>query len=199
MTGKDGQPKLPEFLVEAGAASELELLPELAPQATPADALRRRLLATVEAPPQRYAPFFDRLQGLWGVEEAEVIATLARTADTSAWKRTPLRGVRVIDLGLPADARRSAYLVRFAAGLDYPKHRHTGPESVLLLEGGYRDSLGQVYGPGDLHVMEEGSVHGLHVHADAACICAAVEHGFEFTGPVLRVLQRLVGRGARKR
>lgn len=194
----NGEPKPPEFLVEAEAGSELDLLAELAPALRPPDDVRQRLLAAVEQPPLRYAPFIERVSELWQVDEAKAARTLARVADERAWKRVPLPGVRVVDVEAAPGSGTSVYLVRFAAGLRYPRHRHRGLERVLVLEGGYRDSLGVVYGPGDLHVMADGSEHGLYVHPDAPCICAVAESGFEFTSPWLRLLQRLVGRGGEK-
>ena len=45
-----------------------------------------------------------------------------------------------------------------------PRHRHLGPERVLVLEGAYReDPSGRIYQPGDWHEMPPGSAHAYSV------------------------------------
>ena len=51
-----------------------------------------------------------------------------------AWRKSTFAdGVEVKDLG-SADGR-SMQLVRFAAGAEFPLHRHEGPEFIYLIEG----------------------------------------------------------------
>jgi quercetin dioxygenase-like cupin family protein len=57
--------------------------------------------------------------------------------------------------------------IRVDAGLTFPEHAHLGPESVLILQGSYRDTVdGQIYHPGDVSVMTEGSEHAVEVPGD---------------------------------
>lgn len=186
-------PDWPEFLESEGEldAAALEQLNQLV-QPVPVDAsVRSGLLAKVEELPLRYAPFVEQLGALWRLPEAEVLAALERAAEPRAWSWTPIRGVRLLDVKV--EPGRSAQLIRVQAGRRFPEHRHVGEERVLVLEGGYTDSTGQSYGPGDTQVMPEGTQHRFQVHEEGPCIAAMVYREFEFTHPILRGLQRLVG------
>ncbi|HVZ34889.1 MAG TPA: cupin domain-containing protein, partial [Polyangiaceae bacterium] len=71
-------------------------------------------------------------------------------------------------------------LVRMAAGLAFPRHRHIGAERVLVLEGGYRDSSGRVVIAGDAVEMPDGSRHAYRVLPDGPLVFALVlESGIE--------------------
>src|SRR4051812_36765299 len=90
-----------------------EILPDLlSPAARPAGGLER-LLQAVSQPPLRYAPFFDRVATLWDVPKQDVTAAFERTRTLAGWKRTPLPGVRVIEVaGGPRTLGGSTFLVR---------------------------------------------------------------------------------------
>lgn len=193
---------LPDFIADAGEEGDEPRAADLAaldavtaliePVAAPT-ALRGRLLAALNEPPLRYAPFISRIGELWSLPEERVEAALSRATDAH-WQRTPLPGVRVVRVehgGSEPDA--AAYLVHFRRGLRYPEHRHTHEERVLILEGGYVDTTGRVVAPGDSHQMAAGTCHGFTVHPDGPCIAAVMERGFEFTGLLMGTLQRLIG------
>jgi anti-sigma factor ChrR (cupin superfamily) len=64
-----------------------------------------------------------------------------------AWRATRHLGVSwypfdVRALGGPAD-EDAVVLIRMDPGCGYPRHRHLGIEDVLVLQGGYRDELGE--------------------------------------------------------
>jgi len=199
---------VPEFVREAleGGASgldaseaiqALELLAEVPPAeaawsrgaARPDNAAR--LLWEISRQPLRYAPFFDRLSALWDLSESDVRAVLARSADARAWQRPMYPGIALFELaGGPRTRGHAVKLVRFAPGLRFPRHRHAGDESVLVLEGSYTDSAGCHVGPGDLQEMSAGSEHALRVARPEPCVAAIVEYRLEFTGFVLGRLQR---------
>jgi anti-sigma factor ChrR (cupin superfamily) len=168
-------------------------LPFAARQPQQSDGLARLLQAVAE-PPLRYAPFFDRLARLWDLDEPAVVRVLERSRDARAWRRGPLPGVRWISVrGGPKTAGLSVYLARFAPGLRFPRHRHPGPETVLVLEGGYSDSSGRVVSAGDIQEMAAGSEHALSVDGDATCIVAVRQSGMEVTNPIVRWLAKLSG------
>jgi len=152
-----------------------------------------RLLAAVETLPLRYAPFFDALATLWDMSEPEVVRTLREAGNPSTWRRAALPGVRLVTV-TPGPRLRGAEvrLVRFRPGLRFPRHRHDGPESLLVLEGRYQDETGRTVGPGERHEMPAGSEHALRVEWGEPCVVATVQFGMQFTGPVLRALSRLV-------
>jgi quercetin dioxygenase-like cupin family protein len=189
---------LPAFLTEAlaeeaGDSSPVERLPELFDGAPPSAGLSR-LMSAVEAPPLRYAPFIARLGAFWDLPEAEVERVLESSKSLTAWTKVPIRGVRVIEVaGGPRTTGLVSRLVRFEPSLRFPKHRHPGYEAAFVLEGSYTDSLGTFVGPGDLHEMHTGTEHGFLVGSDGPCIAATTQAGLEFTGPVMRLLQKLFG------
>ncbi len=199
MTRRDSE--LPEFLREALEdepaldPAPLERLPELLePVAAPSGL--ERLMTAASEPRLRYAPFFGRVGRLFALPEQAVVELLERAGSASAWRKTPLPGVSVIDVQPgPAAAGAEARIVRFAAGMRFPKHRHPGPEAVLLLDGSYTDSSGRVYASGDLHEMAPGTEHSFLVAKDEPCIAASLQQGLEFTGVVMRLLAKLVSKG----
>ena len=199
-TGASSPLELPEFVRDAGAedpvgAAELMVaLAALSGPPVPSRSSRERLLASVRELPMRYAPFFQRVGALWDLPEERVCKVLTLAKDAAAWQRTILRGVRQIEVqGGPRTANARVRLLKFAPGVRFPRHRHLGLEHVLVLEGSYTDSDGQVVGPGDLQVMEPGSEHGLRVHAGEPCTAALAQFGMEFTGPLLRWVTKLGG------
>ncbi|MDH6269710.1 anti-sigma factor ChrR (cupin superfamily) [Rhizobium sp. SG_E_25_P2] len=58
-------------------------------------------------------------------------------------------------------------LLRYAPGASVPKHRHTGLETILVLEGSQSDEYGH-YGPGSLVANPEGSIHS--VSSEEGCV-----------------------------
>jgi len=189
--------ELPEFardtrLDPLAAVEALELLgAESGPPIAPTGA--GRLLAEVRELPLRYAPFFGRLGELWDLDEDHVRATLARAKDPRHCRRTALPGVRVLDIsGGPTTQGARTSLLKFSPGLRFPRHRHEGPERVLVLEGSYVDSDGRRVGPGELQEMTEGSEHGLSIAKDKPCIAALLQFGMEWSGPVLRWVAKVL-------
>ena len=76
-------------------------------------------------------------------------------SNTSEWKIIS-DGVEQLVLRLePGEGR---FLVRFAPGKGYPKHRHPDVEEVYVLEGTYLD-MGREYGGGSYLYYPPNSVH----------------------------------------
>ena len=50
-------------------------------------------------------------------------------------------------------------LIRMAPGCGYPRHRHVGPEDVLVLAGGYVDGDGRRFTAGSFVRYPAGSEH----------------------------------------
>jgi anti-sigma factor ChrR (cupin superfamily) len=84
------------------------------------------------------------------------------------WRRAtfaPFReGVEICPIltGAPAVA-----LLRYAPGSGVPAHRHTGLETILVLEGAQSDERGR-YPEGSLVLNPEGSTH--RVWSDEGCV-----------------------------
>lgn len=150
-----------------------------------------RLQAAVRELPLRYAPFFGRLAGLWGMPAEEVRLELTRARDAGGWSFTPISGLRTFEVrGAEPGAR--AKLLRFEPGSHFPSHRHLGRERLLVLEGAFKDGQGSEARAGDERTLLPGSEHTLHILGDVRCVTAVSERGLEFTGSILRLLNRFV-------
>lgn len=79
---------------------------------------------------------------------------------TDTWEKTGVDGVEVRRLFVDVPNDRLTMLVRMAAGIEYPAHRHGGVEECYVLEG-------DLYGPGwemragDYQRLLGGSIHGV--------------------------------------
>ncbi|HEX3774382.1 MAG TPA: cupin domain-containing protein [Polyangiaceae bacterium] len=187
MSQFDLEAELPEFAAEQGAANEAELaeaLAELAAlsmsdlTASEVTAGRARLLGAVQAGPERYAPFFGKLTKFFDLSMDALREIFARAEKESEWQPGPLPWVSLFHLqGGPAVAGFDTGFVRMKRGTPFPPHRHTAFERVLILSGSYHDSEGQYFGPGDLHVMAEGTEHALQMSADEDVFFAVVLAG----------------------
>jgi putative transcriptional regulator len=160
--------QLEDVLVALAASGGIEAAPPT---------LKARLLAAVTAGPTRFAPFFDDLAHLFQLGVDAVVRMLERAGIESEWEAGPHPSIRVFHLepGLSL-ATADAGLVRMPANFAWPVHRHSGPEKVLILEGGYRDSSGRVYRAGDVHEMAAGTEHSFVVLADSPLLFALVLH-----------------------
>jgi len=116
----------------------------------------------------------------------------ALAGEALAWRETRTVGVRWLPLseegpgvGVDGDGTpggTATVLVWMDAGCGYPPHRHLGPEDVLVLQGGYRDEMGE-YGAGDHVHYAAGSTHSpcaLGKRGDPACVLyATIQVGTE--------------------
>ncbi|MEM7044244.1 MAG: ChrR family anti-sigma-E factor [Pseudomonadota bacterium] len=89
-----------------------------------------------------------------------------------------------------SDERERAHLLWARGGTGIATHRHVGREVVLVLQGAFWDS-GQRFGPGDVAVCEDGTVHGPSIDRSEDCVCLAVtEAPVHFTGLAGLILNR---------
>jgi anti-sigma factor ChrR (cupin superfamily) len=161
----------------------------------PSSQLFARLESTIALPPHRYAPFFASAAELLDLPQAALIEQLARLADPAAWRFAGLPGIHQMAVaGGPRVRNAETLFVRFAPGVRFPEHRHTGIERVLVLEGSYRDSSGVEHRPGELRTWLEGSAHSFEVTRDHGCIFASVVFGRRFSSWPLRALAKILGR-----
>jgi len=90
---------------------------------------------------------------------------------SGAWRDLrfePFRpGVEISRLYGKAESGASAAVLRYQPGARVPRHRHTGHETVLVLEGSQRDLRG-VYRAGDVVLNLPGSMHD--VTSDDGCV-----------------------------
>jgi quercetin dioxygenase-like cupin family protein len=150
------------------------------------------LMAMIEQAPLKYAPFFDRAAEMLETSADEVEKLL----EPGGFRRSPLPGIRYKQVsGRLSTPGTVGTVVRFSAGVVYPRHRHKSRERLLVLEGGYTDDSGKHYAAGDLHEMPPGSEHGFVVDTDGPCVAVSVaDEKLEFSSVILRFLARLIGR-----
>jgi quercetin dioxygenase-like cupin family protein len=180
--------ELPEFATDAAAneTAQGELSELLAALSTLETAEtdpvglergRARLLAAVGGALEasRFAPLFAKLSQFFDLNAAALRAVFARAERESEWQPGPLPWVSLFHLDAgPSLAGLDTGLVRLKKGMPFPRHRHVGPERVLVLEGGYFDHEQRWYGPGDLHLMAEGTEHALQMSAEQDVLLAVI-------------------------
>ena len=148
----------------------------------PPAALRSRLLASVERPAQRFAPFLDRLAAMIDVGVERAHSLLESIADPAAWSAL-LPGVELMHLeGGPAVAGADVGFVRVAPGVRFPYHHHHGDERVLLLAGMLTDDDGSSAAPGAALYKAPGTSHSVISSGDTPLIYAVVVHDVEIPG-----------------
>jgi quercetin dioxygenase-like cupin family protein len=169
---------LPEFVRDAASDDGTALAEALAElsrgQKAPPQLLRERLLSTVLRPRLRFAPFYGALGALFDLNDSELASVFERAANPDEWSPAPVPSTALLHLqGGPRVVSADNGLVRIAAGAAFPRHRHLGPERVLVLQGGYRDEpSGKVYRAGDWHEMPADSTHAYVALPDGELLLA---------------------------
>lgn len=115
-------------------------------------------------------------------------AYAADYADEHAWRRLGW-SVAAARLSVPDEGER-AHLLWAKPGAAIATHRHIGREVVLVLKGAFWDQ-GVRFGPGDIAVGEDGTVHAPRIDDETECICLAVTAApVQFVGPFGWALNR---------
>jgi putative transcriptional regulator len=145
---------------------------QLAP-VQPAPIARLRLLDSARAP-GRYA-FADLVGRVFDLPREGAVGLLDAVDRAASWVAGPLPGVELFHFEAgPRLAGADTGLVRFAPGVRFPRHTHVGPETMIVLEGGYTDEDGTVYGPGAWTENAAGSSHAFVCDARAGCLAGVV-------------------------
>jgi len=144
---------------------------------TPPPALRQRLLDTIGSV-ERFRPFFAPVGRIFDLAEGAVREILARVDEAVGWSVFP-GGARYFHfLPGPSMAGQEAGVVRMAAGTTFPRHRHRGGETTIVLDGVMYDR-GQVYGPGAVIEAEPGTIHDYRAGAGRDLILLSRHGGIE--------------------
>ncbi|HET6513215.1 MAG TPA: cupin domain-containing protein [Candidatus Kapabacteria bacterium] len=99
--------------------------------------------------------------------EAEGAPHVVR-AEGSEWQESGLPGITMKVLYEDKASQRQTVLVRIAAGVQYPRHRHVGTEECLVLEGDLNLD-GIKLTAGDFVVNADGDVHD-RTWSDNGCV-----------------------------
>jgi putative transcriptional regulator len=92
------------------------------------------------------------------------------------WQPTSHEGIFVNILRRDERTNDATVLIRMRPGCGYPAHRHVGLEEVFILQGGYRDSRGELRA-GEYIINEAGSAHAPIALEGEDCIMLAIAHG----------------------
>lgn len=123
----------------------------------------------------RASYFLSEVARLFDLSEEAASALLERTKDASAWEDGPAPGVKLIPVVAgPRVPEALTALVKLDPGATFPQHPHAGPEEVLVLEGGYRDSSGLEVWRGETQKMEPRTEHSFVAFDGVGCLCASV-------------------------
>jgi putative transcriptional regulator len=150
----------------------------LEPEA-PAAGLRGRLLASF-ARGGRFGVFADRLARLYDLTPAAAEALTAKLEADSDWMPFLIPGVEMIPVECgPRCAGAVATLVRLQPGVVFPEHVHRGEETMVLLDGGFREEgdAGEEAWRGDEVLRQDGSEHAFVALPGRPCIAAAIVYG----------------------
>lgn len=147
-------------------------LPDTTTTSLPARAHRAGLLAATD-PSVPHGPFLSRLARLFDLDHDQITRVVGDLADPARWEPTLLSAVKLFHFdGGPQYAKADNGFVVFGAGMVFPRHRHVGEETTLVLAGRIVVDDGAVLGPGDRMVMPDGAIHGFHIPDDDDCLCA---------------------------
>jgi len=130
----------------------------------------------------RLAWLGDALASLVDCSRSRALMLLRLVDEGGRW--APLfEGCELLHLrGGPATRGADVGFVRLQPGVSFPNHNHTGEERVLVLQGSYVDSTGEVVTAGRLVHAAEGTAHGLQAGPDEALVYAVVTWGVEIPG-----------------
>jgi hypothetical protein len=145
---------------------------------SPRPEVRANLLAAVDGSAAHPFPgFARRFARLFDLEVDAANVILGKLSGDEDW--LPLGGTSLLHFEPgPRISGAHAGLVRCQPGRAFPTHRHLGTETTLILSGGISDDdTGQIFLPGDVVTMPEGTVHHLRIMAPHECVFAVLMEG----------------------
>jgi hypothetical protein len=149
------------------------------PAVEPRPDARAALLEALDSA-DRFSPFVADLMRHFDLPETRVRSLLHRMDDPAAWKDGPMPGIHLIDFPSgPGAIATHAGFTTLPRGLQFPYHRHLGPEINYILEGSMLGDDGQLYIPGEALILPQGSAHTFSI-PDSDTLVAVIHVGFEF-------------------
>lgn len=151
----------------------VDMLHDVSPVAVPVGAAER-LLSRARAG-GRLQFFTDQIAQLFDLSTEDAADLLRRAHGTEGWEEGPGPGVKILPVNAgPRVSENITALVRVEPGATFPFHPHLGPETVMVLEGGFRDSQGVEVWRGEVQRMPGGTEHDFVAFEGVGCLCAAV-------------------------
>jgi quercetin dioxygenase-like cupin family protein len=131
----------------------------------------------------RFAPFIDRIARLFDLAVDRAEALLETLDDAANWMPGPCGGNELyfVPTG-PRLQGAEAGFIRLAPGAQFPRHRHIGEETTLVLAGGLReDGTGQTLRAGDPEWSRPaGSLHSFVVLPEGVTYAVVIRGGLDF-------------------
>ena len=145
----------------------------------PPTGLRERVLASHQRQ-GRYGVFADRIARLFDLPVADAEALMKRIEQPSEWTAFLVEGLEMIPVTAgPKCAGAIATLVRIQPGATFPEHAHRGDETMLVLDGGFREPAdgGEEVWRGDEIFRDDGTEHALLALPGVPCVAAVLIFG----------------------
>lgn len=117
----------------------------------------------------RLGVFAPQLGALFGLADDATAALLAKVRSGEGQVPGPAPGVRF----LPVRGVQACILF-VDAGAEFPRHTHEGQETLLVLEGGLKDSSGVECWRGEQATFAPGTSHAVRALGGLPCICAVL-------------------------
>ena len=152
-----------EFDDAVGAKEGLEaIIDSLVPLNPPAD-LTKKVLGTLSQ--RRFERFADDVADLLDIDAEQAQKLLDGVDQDENWSAGPVEGMTLYHVeGGPKVDRAITGFTRIEAGGGFPEHKHLGKESILILQGYFKDTVtGVVHGPGEVVHMEPDTSHGFEL------------------------------------
>lgn len=166
----------------AATVDALAWLAATATPITPSPKVRELLFARVRNT-SRWVPFIDRVAQLFDLAAEKAEALLETLEDPKNWVPGPGGGNELyfVPKG-PRLVGADAGFLRLGANVQFPKHKHLGQETSIIMAGGLReDGSDRVWQPGDVQVNEAGSEHSFTAGADGCLFAVVVFQGVDFS------------------
>jgi len=147
--------------------------------AAPPPGLRDRIVASRQRQ-GRYGIFADRISRLFDLPLAEAEGLMQRIEQPSEWKPFLVDGLEMIPVTAgPKCAGAIATLVRIQPGATFPDHAHRGDETMIVLDGGFREpgDGGEEVWRGDEIFRADGTEHALLALPGIPCVAAVLIFG----------------------
>jgi putative transcriptional regulator len=162
----------------APAGSEDNRTPPAEAQPMPLAMLALRTVSVLRTPIHRFRDartgelrrFTGRFAELFAMPASHAAQLLAEVESGPRWLPGPVAGIELFPVPSPLEGALSV-VVRAEPGAVFPRHRHTGDEWTLVLQGGL-ESNGHGYWRGERLSQRAGSVHTLVALPGATCLCA---------------------------
>ena len=144
---------------------------------------RARLLAALETT-HRFDDLEAQVAALLDIEVPRARSMLLDVDRTSVWEDGPNDQCALFHVEGGEQVRDAVTgFVRVEPGATFPEHQHLGDETVLVLQGAFRDHDGTLVGAGEVARMPAGSSHAFEVEGDLPLLyLAIIQRGVVFEG-----------------